>query len=652
MPWLSLFDQTNWGNNTTASNTANSTLNVPGWIDKIGAWSVDNTRIKSPLGTTYTYFLYRPEAGKRDARVVAKLEIDGGQKSYWLRLDPTGISGYYFIVDTAQNISVSKAVSGTNTTLRSITAATWGYVAGQNYEIDFSVKGTGTTNLYLVITNTTTNTVVYTMAALTDTTASLQSTGTLGLSFFNGASFFSRVAYYEDVASIDATTYTLQGGSSTVVVNNPVTYTVALPTGTTIPTPVTVTFSDNSGGGSFAPASVQLSTENPSATTSYTPSSIGNKSISTTNSGSLANPSSVSLSVVVATVTRILPTDTKLIRSPYNWTTRNGYLETNNSGAYIKLKFTGVSLTLNQDLTHLTSASVSAGNYPTLRWSVDNGTWTTRLLTSSDTTLTIANGLSAGTHTCTLWVNSLSFNIERWTTPLSSVRFNYFDVAIGEQFLQADSLTQKAVFFGDSITEGISLNAGTNATHSANQAFSAMLADTLQVEYAQIGFGFLGWNATGSGVPAFPSSWNLQAQGLSRSFSPAPDMVFVNLGTNDNNDVNVQTAIATWLPQARSAFGTSTKIFIIVPFGRYVVSGIQAAFTAYKLANPNDNTYLIDLGTSASIGLVSGSTANQYAGDGKHPNTHCTTRLVGLLVNQISRFNNIKFNYRVTSRKR
>jgi lysophospholipase L1-like esterase len=635
MAWVSIFDQTNWGANTTASGVAGSTTNVPGWIDKAGGWSVDTTRIKSPTGTGFTNFLYRPETGKRDARVVAKLEVDGGQRSYWLRLDPTGNSAYYIIIDTSQNINVSRLVTGTNTTLRSITAATWGYVAGQTYELDFSVKGTGTTNLYLVITNTTTSSIVYTMASLTDTTASLQSTGTLGLSFFSGASFFSRVAYFEDVIP-QATTYTLTG-NNTSSVGLPVVYTVALPNDTTLSAPVTITFSDNSGGGSFSPTTVQLSSSTASATTSYTPGTVGTKSISSTNSGSLTNPAAISLVVSAASGTRLLPGDTKLVRSPYNWTTRNSYLETNNSGAYLKIKFTGDTLTLTQDFSHLVAASVTAANYPILRWSIDNGTWTTRLLASTDTTLSLATGLAAGTHTCFLWVNSLSFGLDRWATPLSSVRFNYFDVSTGQQFVQADSFTERAIFFGDSITEGISVNGGTNATHSANQAFSAMFADTLQVEYGQIGFGFLGWTATGSGVPAFPSSWNLQAQGLSRTFTPAPEMVFVNLGTNDTDNTNVQNAMFAWLPQARAAFGNATKIFIIIPFGRYVTTGIIAAFNAYKTANPNDFIYLIDLGSAASVGLTNGSTTNQYSGDGKHPNFHANTRLVGMLAAAIAK---------------
>ena len=50
-------------------------------------------------------------------------------------------------------------------------------------------------------------------------------------------------------------------------------YTVALPAGTTLDTPVTIMPSDGGQGGSFSPHSVQLSTAQPSATFTYSPAS-------------------------------------------------------------------------------------------------------------------------------------------------------------------------------------------------------------------------------------------------------------------------------------------------------------------------------------------------------------------------------------------
>jgi hypothetical protein len=56
---------------------------------------------------------------------------------------------------------------------------------------------------------------------------------------------------------------------------------------------VTVTPSDGGGGGTFAPTTVALSTGTQSATFTYTPGSVGSKTISVTNNGTLANPANL-----------------------------------------------------------------------------------------------------------------------------------------------------------------------------------------------------------------------------------------------------------------------------------------------------------------------------------------------------------------------
>ena len=63
---------------------------------------------------------------------------------------------------------------------------------------------------------------------------------------------------------------------------------------------ITVTPSDSSGGGTFTPTSVSLTSASPSATFTYTPASTGAKTISVTNSGSLTNPTSITYTVSAA----------------------------------------------------------------------------------------------------------------------------------------------------------------------------------------------------------------------------------------------------------------------------------------------------------------------------------------------------------------
>ena len=70
-------------------------------------------------------------------------------------------------------------------------------------------------------------------------------------------------------------------------------FTVALPTGRTVASPVTVTPSDGGAGGTFTPAQLSLSTANPTATFTYTPVSAGAITITTTNNAGLTNPGPV-----------------------------------------------------------------------------------------------------------------------------------------------------------------------------------------------------------------------------------------------------------------------------------------------------------------------------------------------------------------------
>jgi hypothetical protein len=56
---------------------------------------------------------------------------------------------------------------------------------------------------------------------------------------------------------------------------------------------IVVTPSDNSGGGTFSPTTVTISAEVSTNTFTYTPASVGSKTISVTNDGGLSNPSSI-----------------------------------------------------------------------------------------------------------------------------------------------------------------------------------------------------------------------------------------------------------------------------------------------------------------------------------------------------------------------
>lgn len=111
------------------------------------------------------------------------------------------------------------------------------------------------------------------------------------------ATFPTPLAITDSVAP-NATAVSLTGPTSGNVNTASTAFTVALsPVGSNYSGTDTVTPSDGGAGGTFSPASVQLTQAAPSATFTYTPSTTGIRTISVTNSGSattLSNPAGIS----------------------------------------------------------------------------------------------------------------------------------------------------------------------------------------------------------------------------------------------------------------------------------------------------------------------------------------------------------------------
>jgi len=86
--------------------------------------------------------------------------------------------------------------------------------------------------------------------------------------------------------------------SAMLVVGTPSgSFTVGLPNGRYVSSPVTVTPNDGGEGGTFTPSSVVLSGANPTATFTYTAAQAGTITIATTDNGGLNNPPSATLTV-------------------------------------------------------------------------------------------------------------------------------------------------------------------------------------------------------------------------------------------------------------------------------------------------------------------------------------------------------------------
>ena len=170
-----------------------------------------------------------------------------------------------------------------------------------------------------------------------------------------------------------ASTYSLTGPSSGTVSVPSTNFTVALPVGGVVLATVTVTPSDGGGGGTFTPTTVDLTTGAPSATFTYTPGSVGTKTISVTNDGGLTNPANLTytVSAVASGYYRSLTVDhTKVSSDQVNFpvlvSLTNATLKTVANGGHVQ-NASGFDIGFFSD---------SAGTTP-LKWEIDRWSATT-----------------------------------------------------------------------------------------------------------------------------------------------------------------------------------------------------------------------------------------------------------------------------------
>jgi len=140
--------------------------------------------------------------------------------------------------------------------------------------------------------------------------------------------------------------------------------------------------------------------------------------------------------------------------------------------------------------------------------------------------------------------------------------------------LPTQTTTHSQLVYGDSITEGVRA-LGEQAPldtdrNDATVCWSYRLGALLGAETGVVGFGATGAGQGGSGgVPALPISYNQLWDGVPRVFSPRPDLIVLNEGTNDSN--NITAALVTVVDGLMAAC-PGTPIALLLPF-----DGAQAA---------------------------------------------------------------------------
>ena len=280
-----------------------------------------------------------------------------------------------------------------------------------------------------------------------------------------------------------------------------------------------------------------------------------------------------------------------------------------NSGAYIKAAFAGsarASFALQATKpTVVGGAAAASTHYMNVVFSIDNKPWVEVPIFGNTTEIAIpyAEINASSTHRLQLQIYNSMQGANRWHNPAqggAALVVKGLTLDSGAKVLPPALLPRRAIFFGDSITEGVNAECrntpetstgvpgdvpepgGDLSANSATKTWGPTVAAALGAEYSQVGFGSLGWVVSGAGgVPAFyvpgkesVNSWDKHFNVANRSFANL-DYIFVGHATNDGLrqgskvTAAVTTAVAGWLRAARVKAGPKTAIFLCVPFGSF-----------------------------------------------------------------------------------
>lgn len=358
------------------------------------------------------------------------------------------------------------------------------------------------------------------------------------------------------------------------------------------------------GSGTFVTFADGTSAATTTTVTGLTGGTAYGFTVAAINSAGTGTASSEATATPTAPDAVFAPNDPNIMFSPYNWLVGSTVAETINPGAYFRTQITGsaTAITLNFDTTGLTAP------LPQLKYRVDQGGWQVATIAAT-VPLAMPTGNTWGVHNIEVVVKSTASGANRWSPRQASVKLTGITTN-GTATRSPISRNGRLLIYGDSITEGTrTLNS--NATNDTDRDDSTMgwayrLGDEVGAEVGVIGFGATGLSKGGNGgVPSLPTSYNLLWSGQSRSFSPAPTAIVINIGTNDGATDTVAAMIGL-LNNLLTACPT-TPILVLRPFNGTQASNLVAAIAG--CSSPSRVTYVDTTGWWSSAD----------ASDGLHP---------------------------------
>lgn len=339
--------------------------------------------------------------------------------------------------------------------------------------------------------------------------------------------------------------------------------------------------------------------------------------------------------------------DSRIYHTEYNWyqDKQVGFLETANPGAYIKVDFTGTSIGIKLDAPLLNIP------YCTLAWSIDHGPEQNTQLPAANNFIQLASNLdNSKNHSLYLFVKNVLTTQDRWLGP--DLRTRIMSITIDDEAtIMAPKLAPKRLLaYWDSIGEGVRVygDQGDDLTiNDAKVTWAFSLALALNAELSLVAWGAQGYTVGGVGnVPplwnqdggANSSAWKWISSKYPRSFDVCPDYIICGHGTNDGfraKPEQVFTNTLGWLQDIKKTCPIS-KLFLTVPFGRFMEDPIVRAHQSFQSAQLDQSVVLIQLGERASEGLNVTTWAPTFAAvDGIHPWAWKSSQLGALLAAEI-----------------
>lgn len=399
-------------------------------------------------------------------------------------------------------------------------------------------------------------------------------------------------------------------------------------------------------GGTFSPTSLTFSSGSSSQTFTYTPALDGAHSISITDSSSASISGSPITYTSSASPVIVTFPDARVYQSPYTWRNASGAAIAPTAGPYLKFTVSGTTQILANVDTTLNAAQASNG-MPSIKVLVNpptaDGVYSFVLFPANNTAstqITLATGLSTGTTynvILSMIGGDTNGGLNGWSATDYQTKINSLQFDGGAIVTAPTTRSKNALFFGASYESAYFGGTETGAWYNFvdfTLSWPFAVSWAFGCEYGQIGIGSQGWVEAGQGgYPAFPSSWNHYDSTHAKTFSPAPDYVFVHQAENDKSQSSgtITTAVTNWIAAARTAFGAGTKIFIILSLPQIQSAAIKSGVTAANDAN----TFVLDPGSEFADATFNGTlSATWMSPDGLHLDANHQSGLFGSFVSK------------------